>query len=231
MTGYLSVVIPCYNESQTIRILVNKVLQQSEVGQVIVVDDGSTDGSVDQLKDITDSRLQIYIQPKNRGKGSAVSLGFKKASKPYVVIQDADLEYEPEQYGSLLKPMLSGHADVVFGSRFLTASSRRVLYFRHKLGNQFLTFLSNLFSNIDLTDMETCFKVMKLEIAQNLNLREKRFGLEPEITAKLAAAKHRIYEVPISYHGRTYDEGKKINWKDGISAIRCILKYNLFVKK
>ena len=223
----LSVVIPCFNEAETIETLLRKVLQQNVVGQVILVDDGSKDASVKIASSVKDSRLQIHQKEKNEGKGSAIKYGFSLVQLPYVVIQDADLEYDPTEYEALLKPLLSGHADVVYGSRFLSSGARRAVYYWHRLGNKFLTSLSNMFTNIDLTDMETCYKMMKSEIAKDLQLKEKRFGLEPEITAKLSKLKIRIYEVPISYYGRTYAEGKKITWKDGFSAIRCILRYNI----
>ena len=223
----LSVVIPCFNEAETIETLLRKVLQQNAVGQVILVDDGSKDASVKIASSVKDPRLQIHQKEKNEGKGSAIIYGFSLVELPYVVIQDADLEYDPTEYDALLKPLLSGHADVVYGSRFLSSGARRAVYYWHRVGNKFLTSLSNMFTNIDLTDMETCYKMMKSEIAKDLQLKEKRFGLEPEITAKLSKLKIRIYEVPISYYGRTYAEGKKITWKDGFSAIRCIIKYNI----
>ena len=223
----LSVVIPCFNEAETIEILLKKVLQQNVVGQVILVEDGSKEASVKIASSVKDSRLQIHQKEKNEGKGSAIKYGFSLVKLPYVVIQDADLEYDPTEYEALLKPLLSGHADVVYGSRFLSSGARRAVYYWHRLGNKFLTSLSNMFTNIDLTDMETCYKMMKSEIAKDLQLKEKRFGLEPEITAKLSKLKIRIYEVPISYYGRTYAEGKKITWKDGFSAIRCIIRYNI----
>jgi glycosyltransferase involved in cell wall biosynthesis len=224
----LSVVIPCFNEEETIETLLRKVLDQTSVGQVILVDDGSKDASVKKATSVKDSRLQIHQKEKNEGKGSAIKQGFSLVNMPYVVIQDADLEYDPREYDSLLKPLLSGHADVVYGSRFLSSGARRAVYYWHRVGNKLLTSLSNMFTNIDLTDMETCYKMMKSDIAKELQLNEKRFGLEPEITARLAKLKVRIFEVPISYYGRTYEEGKKITWKDGFSAIRCIVQYNLF---
>jgi len=224
----LSVVIPCFNEEETIKELMLKVLQQDVVGQVIVVDDGSTDNSVKVAKKINDSRITIKVKINNQGKGSAIRDGFKLATFPYVVIQDADLEYDPREYSNLLAPLISGHADVVYGSRFLASGARRAVYYWHRVGNNLLTWFSNMFTNIDLTDMETCYKMMKTPIAQSLEIKEQRFGLEPELTAKLAKQKLRIYEVPISYYGRTYEEGKKITWKDGISAIRCIIQYNIF---
>jgi len=224
----LSVVVPCFNEADTIRELLLKVLTQPLVGQVIVIDDGSSDNSVDIALTIQDSRLQIHKKIKNEGKGSAIKQGFALVSLPYVVIQDADLEYNPNEYQALIKPLLQGHADVVYGSRFLSSEARRAVYYWHRLGNNFLTTLSNMFTNIDLTDMETCYKMMKSSVAKELKLKEKRFGLEPEITARIAKMNLRIFEVPISYYGRTYEEGKKITWKDGFSAIRCIVQYNLF---
>ena len=223
----LSVVIPCFNEEKTITDIVSKVLNQPMVGQVIVVNDCSTDKSATLVKMIKDKRVLLLENEKNMGKGFSVSKGFAAAKLPFVLIQDADLEYDPREYSSLLQPLVDGKADVVFGSRFLVSNSRRALYFWHRVGNNFLSTLSNIFTNIDLTDMETCYKVMKLDIAKSLQIQESRFGLEPEITAKVAAMRVRIFEVPISYNGRTYEEGKKITWKDGLSAIRCIVKYNL----
>jgi glycosyltransferase involved in cell wall biosynthesis len=223
----LSVVIPCFNEEKTLEQLVGRVREQSCVGEIIIVDDGSHDKSVAIARNINDSRIIVKCKPKNEGKGSAIRDGFQLASLPYVVIQDADLEYDPKEYGRLLKPLLEGNADVVYGSRFLSSGERRAVYFWHRVGNSFLTLLSNMFTNIDLTDMETCYKMMRTPIAKRLDIKEQRFGLEPEITAKLAKQRLRIYEIPISYYGRTYEEGKKITWKDGFSALRCILKYNL----
>jgi glycosyltransferase involved in cell wall biosynthesis len=222
------VIVPCYNEEETIHHLLSKVLAQSCVGQVVMVDDGSRDRSVEIASSITDQRLSIRVKDKNEGKGSAIKEGFLMANLPFVVIQDADLEYDPAEYDALLKPLLSGHADVVYGSRFLASGARRAVYYWHRVGNNLLTLLSNMFTNIDLTDMETCYKMMRTDIAKGLQIKEQRFGLEPEMTARLAKKKLRIYEVPISYYGRTYEEGKKITWKDGFSAIRCIIKYNLF---
>ena len=223
----LSVVIPCFNEEKTLEQLVGRVREQSCVGEIIIVDDGSHDNSVAIAKKIVDSRIIVKSKLKNEGKGSAIRDGFQLASLPYVVIQDADLEYDPKEYERLLKPLLEGNADVVYGSRFLSSGERRAVYFWHRVGNSFLTLMSNMFTNIDLTDMETCYKMMKTPIAKGLDIKEQRFGLEPEITAKLAKQRLRIYEIPISYYGRTYEEGKKITWKDGFSALRCILKYNL----
>lgn len=222
----LTVVIPCFNEEKTIVSLLSTVLSQPQVGQVIVVNDCSSDNSAELIKSFQSNDVLLLENDRNRGKGFSVSRGFQAATMPYVLIQDADLEYDPKEYGVLLAPLLEGKADVVFGSRFLVSSSRRVLYYWHRLGNNLLTILSNIFTNIDLTDMETCYKVMKTQIAKSISIQENRFGLEPEMTAKVAAMQVRIFEVPISYNGRTYEEGKKITWKDGFSAIRCILKYN-----
>jgi glycosyltransferase involved in cell wall biosynthesis len=191
-----------------------------------VIDDCSTDKSLELMKTVRDPRFIILAQPSNKGKGAAVARGFAAANFEYCVIQDADLEYDPADYKALLAPLVEGKADVVFGSRFISSGSRRALYFWHRMGNNLLTLLSNIFTNIDLTDMETCYKMMKTEYAKLLDIQESRFGIEPEMTAKLSAMRLRIFEVPISYNGRTYDEGKKITWKDGFSAIRCILKYN-----
>lgn len=230
----LSVVIPCFNEEDTIEIILKKILKEKIVKQIIVVDDGSTDQSwtiIERVKkrDKT-KRIESHRQEKNKGKGAAVALGFKFAKGAIVVIQDADLEYDPTDYKRLIKPIVEGKADAVFGSRFLTASERRVIYYWHSVGNKILTTISNIFTNINLTDMETCYKAISQEFAMKLKLTEPRFGLEPEITAKLSKMDARIYEVSISYNGRTYKEGKKITWKDGFSAIRCIIKYNLFPK-
>jgi len=227
MKDCLSVLIPCFNEEQTIARVIEKVLKHECVREVIVIDDGSTDGSKKIVSQFNDSKISLLCNDRNLGKGSSVQRGIEVASSQFLVIQDADLEYSPDEYSKLLKPLIDGHADAVFGSRFLSSESRRALYFWHSMGNKFLTFLSNMFSNLYLTDMETGHKMMRSTYAKNLKLREPRFGLEPEITAKLAKMNAKIYEVPISYYGRTYDEGKKITWKDGLSAIRCILKYNL----
>ena len=222
----LSVVIPCFNEEKTIYELVSAVLLQEVVGQIIIVDDASTDRSVEVISGINDPRIHLVRHHFNSGKGSAINTGFKHITMPYVLIQDADLEYSPTEYTKLLKPLLDGYADVVYGSRFLTSETRRAVYFWHRVGNSVLTLLSNMATNIDLTDMETCFKCMKTSVAKILDIQEQRFGIEPEMTAKFATAKLRIYEVPVSYYGRTYEEGKKITWKDGFSAIYCIWKYN-----
>ena len=224
--GQLSVVIPCFNEEKTIKELLDMVLKQDLVGEVIIIDDSSTDSSVGIVKSLTDKRITLVEHDKNKGKGAAIATGLKYSKLPYVIIQDADLEYDPNEYADLMRPILAGKADVVFGSRFLTSTSRRVLYYWHHVGNSILTNLSNIFTNIDLTDMETCYKVMTRKVAVSLNIRENRFGFEPEITAQIAAMRVRIFEIPISYNGRTYEEGKKITWKDGFSALRCIVKYN-----
>ena len=197
------------------------------MGEVIIVDDSSTDTSLEKIRKFDDSRIKLLMHSKNLGKGKSVSDGLNAALLPFVIIQDADLEYDPSEFDLLLVPLLEGKADVVFGSRFLSGRSRRVLYYWHSLGNSFLTTLSNIFTNLNLTDMETCYKLMTKEVAKSLVIKEPRFGIEPEITAQVAAFGVRVYEVAISYYGRTYEEGKKITWKDGFSAIRCILKYNL----
>jgi glycosyltransferase involved in cell wall biosynthesis len=227
----LSVIIPCFNEEKTIEELVQRVLAQPQVFEVIIIDDCSTDQSTNKITSISDARIVLQKNDKNMGKGASIWRGIKLAKAKYLVIQDADLEYSPEEYQRLLAPLVDGRADAVFGSRFLTYEARRALYYWHRLGNNFLTTLSNMLTNLDLTDMETCYKVMKTEYAQKLDLRENRFGVEPEITAKLAHMRIRVYEVPISYHGRTYADGKKITWKDGFRAIYCIVKYNLFEGK
>jgi glycosyltransferase involved in cell wall biosynthesis len=230
MRKCLTVVIPCFNEQNTIFELVERVLHQDCVQELVIVDDGSTDNSYKILLTIKDPRLKLISNSMNIGKGASVRKGFEIATSDYVLVQDADLEYSPEEYPRLLKPLEEGFADAVFGSRFLSFESRRALYFWHSMGNRILTFISNALTNIYLTDMETCYKVIRTEIARKLEIKENRFGLEPEITAKLARMNARIYEVAISYRGRTYAEGKKITWKDGLSAIRCVLKYNLFTR-
>jgi glycosyltransferase involved in cell wall biosynthesis len=223
----LTVVVPCYNEAETIDELLETVLGQSCVGQVVVVDDGSTDGSVDRLKMLQHPKLEAVFFPKNKGKGAAIRQGFERAKLPYVIIQDADLEYSPTEYQRMLDVMVNNDADAVFGSRFMTAGPRRAIYYWHRVGNLLLTTLSNCLTNIYLTDMETCHKMIKLEFVKKLDLRENRFGIEPEITAKLGKLNAVIYEVPIQYKARSYDQGKKIGWKDGVSAVRVIVKYSL----
>jgi glycosyltransferase involved in cell wall biosynthesis len=226
----VSVVIPVFNERNTVEQLVHAV-RASKVGEIeiIVVDDASTDGTQQVLKEkISSLANQIIYQPRNMGKGAALRAGFAAATGDVVLVQDADLEYNPADYPTLLEPILTGKADAVFGSRFMGGHPHRVLYFWHMVGNRFLTLLSNMFTNLNLTDVETCYKAFRAEVIKNLDLREDRFGFEPEVTAKLAKTKCRIYEVGISYNGRTYSEGKKVNWKDGFHAIYAILRYNLF---
>ena len=226
----LSVIIPCFNEKPTIEQIIDAVRDCSWSDlELIVVDDYSTDGTREllenQLKDKIDT---LILHDKNRGKGAAIRTGLKQMTGDVVLIQDADLEYDPNEYEWLMKPIMDDRADVVYGSRFVSGSAHRVLYFWHRLGNGFLTFLSNMFSNLNLTDMETCYKAFKKEIIEQIEIEENGFGIEPELTAKIAKLKCRIYEVGISYYGRTYKEGKKIDWKDGFRAIYCIIKYNLF---
>jgi glycosyltransferase involved in cell wall biosynthesis len=226
----ISVVIPVYNEKNTILELYNSVKAVPLDTEIILVDDGSTDGSRELLGSLADNSTRVVFHDHNQGKGAALRSGFHHATGDIILIQDADLEYDPQQYTKLIQPILSGKADVVYGSRFVTGDYRRVLFFWHMLGNTFLTFLSNMLTNLNLSDMETCYKVFTRDVLQQLTIEENRFGFEPEITAKIAKMRVRIYEVGISYSGRTYKEGKKIGWRDGISAIRCILKYNLFRK-
>jgi glycosyltransferase involved in cell wall biosynthesis len=232
----LSIVIPAYNEGNTIHHILNKVrevvlIQQIEK-ELIIVNDCSRDHTEESIQKYIESHpdlnIQYYKHEVNQGKGAALRTGIQKASGDIVIIQDADLEYDPEEYNILLKPILNGMADVVYGSRFMGGKPHRILFYWHSIGNRFLTRLSNMFTNLNLTDMETCYKMMRREIIQSIPLRENRFGFEPEITAKLSRIKGiRIYEVGISYYGRTYEEGKKIGWKDGFRAIYCILKYGL----
>ena len=222
----LSVVMPCYNEAPTVAAVVQRVLASPYTGEVIVVDDGSTDSTPLILGEIDDSRVRVLSQGRNQGKGAALRRGFSKATLPYVIVQDADWEYDPAEYGSLLAPLLDGRADVVFGSRFHTSRPHRVLYYWHSVGNRFLTPVSNMVTNLSISDMETCYKAFRREVLESFDLEEDRFGIEPEITAKVARGGWRIYEVGISYSGRTYAEGKKIGWKDGVRALFCIIRYS-----
>lgn len=226
----LSVVIPCFNEIGTIEQVV-KAVKASPVKncEIIIVDDCSTDGTRQLLKSHIEAQIdRVIYHSKNRGKGAALRTGFIAATGDIVIVQDADLEYDPQEYPLLIDPILKNKADVVYGSRFLGSAPHRVVYYWHRVGNGFLTTLSNMFTNINLTDMETCYKAFRREIIQSIKIEESRFGVEPEITAKIAKMNCRIYEIGISYYGRTYKEGKKIGWKDGLWAIFCILKYNLF---
>jgi glycosyltransferase involved in cell wall biosynthesis len=226
----LGVVIPVYNEEKTLHLIVDKVFSRPEVAELVIINDCSTDGTWDTMQKLAkqDPRIRIFTHEVNQGKGAALRTGFHHVQSEIVIIQDADLEYDPEEYPKLLQPILMGKADVVFGSRFLGSGMHRVLYYWHFLGNQFLTQLSNMFTNLNLTDMETCYKVFRKEVLKKIQIEENRFGFEPEITAKVAKMRVPIYEVSISYYGRTYEEGKKIGWRDGFRAIWCILKYNLF---
>ncbi len=235
----LSILIPAYNEASTIHLILDKIRGVKLIDQlekeIIIVNDCSTDNTKEAIEQYMTNHqelnIQLYNQEINKGKGAAIHKAIELATGEFLVVQDADLEYDPEEYNILLKPIMQGMADVVYGSRFMGGNPHRILFFWHSIGNRFLTRLSNMFTNLNLTDMETCYKMMNTKIAQGLQLKEKRFGFEPEVTAKLSRVpKIRIYEVGISYYGRTYEEGKKIGWKDGFRAIYCILKYNVFSK-
>ena len=227
----LSIIIPCFNEINTIGEVIKKVKETSiKSKEIIIIDDFSSDGTREFLNSLEDESIKVVLQNRNQGKGAAISKGINFATGEITIIQDADLEYDPNEYEKLINPILDNKADVVYGSRFQGAEPHRVVYFWHRVGNGFLTLISNILTDINLTDMETCYKAFKTEILKSITIREKRFGFEPEITAKVARMRCRIYEVGISYFGRTYEEGKKIGWKDGVRAIWCIIKYNLWKK-
>ena len=237
MLNKLSIIIPVYNEGKTIQLILEKVQAVNIINgiqkEIIVVNDGSTDDTETAIENYIaknkKTTIHYFKHDRNQGKGAALHTGISKASGEYLIIQDADLEYDPQEYNDLLKPVVNGFADVVYGSRFMGGNPHRILFFWHSIGNRFLTALSNVFTNLNLTDIETCYKLFNTRLIQALDLKEKRFGFEPEITAKISRIPHvRIYEVGISYYGRTFREGKKINWQDGLHALLCIIKYNLF---
>jgi len=225
----LSVVIPVYNEIKTLEEIIRRVQAVELEKELILVDDCSTDGSREYLQQVNAPNIRVLLHEKNQGKGAALQTGFEHVTGDVVVIQDADLEYSPEEYPLLLNPILAGKADVVYGSRFLTSAERRVLLFWHSLGNKFLTFLSNMITDLNLTDMETCYKMFRADILKEIKIEQKRFGFEPEFTVKIAKKRYRIYEVGISYHGRDYSEGKKIGWRDGVAVLWHLLKYRFLV--
>jgi len=225
----LSIIIPCYNESKTIISLLEAVKKSPvKKREIIIVDDGSKDGTRDILSNLNDPEVRVIFHAQNQGKGAALRTGFNEAKGDICIVQDADLEYDPQEFKIVIQPILDGKADVVFGSRFQGGRPHRVVYFWHRIGNGLLTLMSNFFTDLNLSDMETCYKAFRREVIQSINIKENRFGFEPEVTAKISKMNIRIYEVGISYYGRTYDEGKKIGWKDGIRAFYCILKYNLW---
>jgi len=227
----LSVVMPAYNEEDTIAEIVGLVLKSPYTAELLIVDDASSDRTAEVVRAIDDPRVRLLQQTLNRGKGAAIRRGFAEASFPFVIVQDADLEYDPSDYQQLMAPLLDGRADVVFGSRFLGGHAHRVLYFWHSVGNKFLTMLSNMFTNLNLSDMETCYKAFRREVLESFSLEEDRFGIEPEMTAKIAMGNWKVYEVGISYSARTYAEGKKIGWRDGVRALYCILLYSPACKR
>lgn len=222
----LSVVMPCFNEEKTLHEVVSRVLDNPLTGELVIVDDGSTDGTLAIARSFDDERVRVYAQPFNMGKGAALRRGFQEVSCDYVIVQDADLEYDPDEYAKLIRPLVDGRADVVYGSRFAGGDERRVLYYWHTLGNRVLTVCSNALTNLNLTDMETCYKAFRRDVIQGIEVSEDRFGFEPEVTAKIARAGWRVYEVGISYNGRTYAEGKKITWRDGVRAMYCMARYS-----
>jgi glycosyltransferase involved in cell wall biosynthesis len=235
----LSIIIPAFNEEKTIHLILDKVKDTKLINDVrkefVIVNDCSFDQTAERINTYMDKHpeldIKLFSHEVNKGKGAAIHTGIKSAAGNYIVVQDADLEYDPAEYNNLLKPVLDGHADVVYGSRFMGGNPHRILFFWHTLGNKFLTFLSNVFTNLNLTDMETCYKLFRRELIQGLILEEERFGFEPEVTAKISRVRGvRIYEIGISYYGRTYEEGKKIGWQDGFRAIWCILKYNIWAR-